>query len=114
VRARCNLAHLRGDRSIAEMARAADIPRPYLSQIEAGIRLPSDAETKAIARAYGATLEQMYVADQPHDRYPERICGQPRHASCEVALGDVRGFIDLCEAHSELADLTTKQEGSAR
>lgn len=60
MRLRCYLPELRGDRSISEMARISGVRRPYLSQIEAGIRLPSDDEVEAIAKAYGADLAAMY------------------------------------------------------
>ena len=60
MRLRCYLSELRGERSISEMARVSGVRRPYLSQIEAGIRLPSDYEVEAIAKAYGVALDDMY------------------------------------------------------
>lgn len=60
MRVRCHLATLRGERTIAGMARLTGVPRPYLSQIEAGLRMPSDDEVKAIAKGYGCELDDIY------------------------------------------------------
>jgi transcriptional regulator with XRE-family HTH domain len=60
MRLRCHLSTIRGERTIAGMARLSGVRRPYLSQIEAGLRMPSDEEVVAIAEAYGAELDEMY------------------------------------------------------
>jgi transcriptional regulator with XRE-family HTH domain len=68
----CYLAALRGSRTITDMAQASGVARPYLSQIEAGRRLPRDDEVEGIARAYGAPLREWYPAEVLLVvRYPE-------------------------------------------
>jgi transcriptional regulator with XRE-family HTH domain len=65
VRLRCSLASFRGNRTVTEMARLAGVPRPYLTEIERGIRLPSDEQIEGIAVAYGVELGQMYEFTPP-------------------------------------------------
>lgn len=42
------------------MARVAGVSRANLSQIEAGVRVPSDDEVEKIVETYGAELEALY------------------------------------------------------
>lgn len=60
MRLRCHLAAARGDRTIAELARISEIPRPYLSQIEAGRMVPTNAELERIVAAYGVELDDVF------------------------------------------------------
>lgn len=64
MRLRCNLRELRGDRTIAEIARAAGVPEPELSKIERGIELPRDEWIAPLERAYGHPF---------HDWYPPSV-----------------------------------------
>jgi len=49
---------------IAELARRANIERPYLSQIVNGWRLPSAEQLDAISEALGWTREQLYPREE--------------------------------------------------
>lgn len=49
------------DMSMQQMARIVGISNPYLSQIERGLRAPSEAVAGGIARALGVSLEQLYA-----------------------------------------------------
>jgi transcriptional regulator with XRE-family HTH domain len=74
VNVRCHLARRRGelDRTITEMAVASGVRRQYLSQIEAGRRLPRDEEVEGISSAYGLPLREWYPPDVLIVlRYPE-------------------------------------------
>lgn len=47
--------------SMRQVAAAAGISNPYLSQIERGLRAPSDAVLTAIADTLDLTLDQMFL-----------------------------------------------------
>ncbi len=60
MRLRCRLRDLRGRRTLAQVlasARDADpevkLSRGTLSELERGVRLPTDAQTPALEHAYG-------------------------------------------------------------
>lgn len=58
IRAQRNLHHM----SLRQLARTTGISNPYLSQIERGLREPSDAVVEAIAGALDLTTERLYDA----------------------------------------------------
>jgi transcriptional regulator with XRE-family HTH domain len=58
IRAQRNLHHM----SLRELAKTTGISNPYLSQIERGLRDPSDTVVEAIADALDVTTERLYDA----------------------------------------------------
>ncbi len=56
----CHLRTIRGDRSMAELARQANINPGELSKIEAGRQLPRDIWVPALELAYGAHASDWY------------------------------------------------------
>lgn len=60
MRVTCSLRRVRGERTLAEVARAAEVSIPHLSQIERGIELPRDEWVEALERAYGAPAHEWY------------------------------------------------------
>lgn len=93
--------------SMREFAESVGISNPYLSQIERGLRAPSDAVLDAIARRLNLTIEDLYAragfvdppimlegavaSDLPSaiDRASELTAAQ-RRAMSEI----YRGFVD--------------------
>jgi transcriptional regulator with XRE-family HTH domain len=67
VRLPCLLRHARGDRTLSDLARAADVGGltvAELSKIERGIQLPRDAWKAALETVYGIP---------PHEWYPPEV-----------------------------------------
>lgn len=60
MRLRCHLREIRGDRTIAEIARSARVPEAELSKVERGLEVPRDEWVGPLEQAYGATLDQWY------------------------------------------------------
>jgi transcriptional regulator with XRE-family HTH domain len=65
-----------------KLAWASDISKPFLSQIEAGLRLPSVPVLAALAEQLGVQLVDLFVLDleQPHQAVVEadRLAAGPR------------------------------------
>jgi transcriptional regulator with XRE-family HTH domain len=55
-----HLKNLRGDRSLNEIASVMGVSKGYLSEVERGIRLPSDHFLTRIAEEYGADPEDIF------------------------------------------------------
>jgi transcriptional regulator with XRE-family HTH domain len=53
LRLLCHLREARGDRTLAEMARASGVANANLSMIETGRMLPRDEWIEGMERAYG-------------------------------------------------------------
>ena len=84
--------------SVREMARLTGISNPYLSQIERGLREPSEKVVEAIARNLDVSAEVLYRQagldpDDPEDaepaarvaiRHDPRLAPRPRQALLEV------------------------------
>lgn len=51
--------------SLRSVADRSGVFRGHLSEIERGIRLPTDAEAETLARVYGLAIEEFYAAP-PH------------------------------------------------
>lgn len=59
----CLLRHARGDRTLSDLARAANVPGltvAELSRIERGIELPRDAWKPALENVYGIRAHEWY------------------------------------------------------
>jgi transcriptional regulator with XRE-family HTH domain len=50
--------------TVAALARAADLPAPYVSQIETGDRIPTTEQTVRLAQALELPLERVRVVTQ--------------------------------------------------
>jgi len=61
--------------SLRELARMTGISNPYLSQIERGLREPSDTVVDAIAGALDLTTERLY--DAAGIRVQDEVAAQP-------------------------------------
>lgn len=86
-----------------QLAAAAGISNPYLSQIERDLRAPSDAVLRAIARTLQTTAEDLYAeagfegrSEGADDALLEAIASaQGLTAAQRQALGEVyRAFVD--------------------
>jgi transcriptional regulator with XRE-family HTH domain len=86
-----------GELSMRQFATLAGISNPYLSQIERGLREPSERVLDAIASALDVSSEALYeqaglgVEDEPEDtsvldaiRADARLTGRQRQALAEV------------------------------
>lgn len=62
---RCHLRAARGRRTLADVAAASGVATPYISQIESGRRVPTDAEIAALAEVYELPLEEWYEFQPP-------------------------------------------------
>ena len=71
--------------SIRDLARAAGVSNPYLSQIERGIRRPSAEILQQIARALEISAESLYVRAGIHDGTPPAASSVP-----EAIMNDER------------------------
>lgn len=65
-----NIAAFRKGRfSQAELARAAGITRPYLSDVERAVSDPTSGVAKRICEALGKTFEEVFCGeDDPHEK----------------------------------------------
>lgn len=64
-------------KSIRDLARAAGVSNPYLSQIERGIRRPSADILQQIARALEISAETLYVRAGILDGTPPEVSSVP-------------------------------------
>lgn len=73
-------------KSIRDLARAAGVSNPYLSQIERGIRRPSADILQQIARALEISAETLYVRAGILDGTPPEVSSVVEAISAEVHL----------------------------
>ena len=91
--------------SLRELARMTGISNPYLSQIERGLREPSDTVVDAIADALDLTTERLY--DAAGIRVQDEVAAEPDGVREAIladsdlkprqrrgAAGDLRGLPD--------------------
>jgi transcriptional regulator with XRE-family HTH domain len=52
------------DLSMRQVSAMVGISNPYLSQIERGLRAPSEAVASSIASALGITVDELYAQDE--------------------------------------------------
>ena len=97
-------------KSIRDLARAAGVSNPYLSQIERGIRKPSAEILQQIARALEISSESLYVRagildGTPPDAssVPEAIAADERLTSeqRQSLLSVYRSFVASNDARNE-------------
>ena len=113
--------YLRDQRSLAQMslrqlAEQSDVPNPYLSQIERGLRRPSAEVLQQIARALKISVESLYVkagildAEESAVGTVERAIARDSRLSDRqrTALIDIyRSFISDTGRHNELDKAAT-------
>jgi transcriptional regulator with XRE-family HTH domain len=103
IRAQRELAAL----PMRQLAAAVGISNPYLSQIERGLRAPSDAVLSAIAESLETSTERLYAdagfvapspaddADRPRGLEAETEAASELTAAQRRALIEIyRGFVD--------------------
>jgi transcriptional regulator with XRE-family HTH domain len=73
-------------KSIRDLARAAGVSNPYLSQIERGIRRPSAEILQQIARALEISSESLYVRAGILDGTPEKPTSVPESIANDERL----------------------------
>lgn len=73
-------------KSIRDLARAAGVSNPYLSQIERGIRKPSAEILQQIARALEISAESLYVRAGILDGTPPEASSVPEAISADPRL----------------------------
>jgi len=90
-----------------QLAASVGISNPYLSQIERGLRAPSEAVVEALAASLGLSVEELYgragfvqppkSEDEPHQsELAEAIAAAPELTAAQRrAMAEIhRGFID--------------------
>lgn len=97
-------AYIRQQRRLADMSmrQVSDmvgISNPYLSQIERGLRAPSEAVAAGIAAALGVTVEELYEHGESDTPSPE--------AKSEPGDG-----VGVLEAIDNASELTASQRAS--
>ncbi len=99
-------------KSIRDLARAAGVSNPYLSQIERGIRRPSADILQQIARALEISAETLYVRAGILDGTPPEVSSVPEAISADVKLtaeqkasllSVYRSFVGTAESHQPAA-----------
>ncbi|CAN5366690.1 helix-turn-helix transcriptional regulator [soil metagenome] len=86
-----------------QLAALAGISNPYLSQIERGLRAPSEQVLEAIARNLQTSAEELYAAAHtdeegpPSSGVPEAIKGDP-----ELTAGQKRALTEVYEAFRDV------------
>jgi transcriptional regulator with XRE-family HTH domain len=73
-------------KSIRDLARAAGVSNPYLSQIERGIRRPSADILQQIARALEISAETLYVRAGILDGTPPETSSVPEAITSDTKL----------------------------
>lgn len=73
-------------KSIRDLARAAGVSNPYLSQIERGIRKPSAEILQQIARALEISAESLYVRAGILDGTPPEASSVPEAIAADPRL----------------------------
>lgn len=73
-------------KSIRDLARAAGVSNPYLSQIERGMRRPSADILQQIARALEISAETLYVRAGILDGTPPEVSSVPEAIHADPAL----------------------------
>lgn len=73
-------------KSIRDLARAAGVSNPYLSQIERGIRKPSAEILQQIARALEISAESLYVRAGILDGTPPETSSVPEAIAADARL----------------------------
>ena len=90
-----------------QLAKSVGISNPYLSQIERGLRAPSDAVVEALAASLDLSVEELYRRagyvepptehhDPPHSDLAEAIAAAPELTAAQRrAMAEIhRSFID--------------------
>src|SRR3981189_3569765 len=80
IRAQRELAAL----PMRQFAAAVGISNPYLSQIERGLRAPSDAVLAAIAESLQTSAEELYAEAGFVDPTPEEDVDRPARLETEI------------------------------
>ena len=90
-----------------QLAKSVGISNPYLSQIERGLRAPSEAVVEALAASLDLSVEELYRRagyvepptehhDPPHSNLAEAIAAAPELTAAQRrAMAEIhRSFID--------------------
>lgn len=102
---------IRKQRQLAELpmrqlANMVGISNPYLSQIENGLRAPSEQVLDNIARSLGLSPEDLRVTDEEHDEPDLRALIKADHA---LTTAQRRALVEVYDAM--LAANRAKSEG---
>lgn len=91
------------DLSMRQVSGMVGISNPYLSQIERGLRAPSEAVAAGIATALGLSVEELYGQAEPSERNDR-----------EGESGDAHDSVssDVLQAIEHAAELTEAQRSS--
>lgn len=95
MRVLCNLRSLRGDRILAQIARAAGVSSADLSKIERGREFPCDHWIAGMESAYGAPVSDWYPVSVLRALQADVLPGQvwadrdPRHAGRTLTVVEV-------------------------
>ena len=85
------------------LADSVGISNPYLSQIERGLRAPSEAVLSAIASTLQTTADDLYAQagfvadDDPDDAQPTPL-GEAIEAAAELTAGQRRALAEVYQA----------------
>ena len=79
--------------SLRQLAQAAGVSNPYLSQIERGLRKPSAEILQQLAKALEISAETLYVRAGLLDGEPEASSASPASAASHPASRPVSGVL---------------------
>ncbi|MEY3806890.1 MAG: hypothetical protein RIR69_1702 [Actinomycetota bacterium] len=99
-------------KSIRDLARAAGVSNPYLSQIERGIRRPSADILQQIARALEISAETLYIRAGILDGTPPEVSSVPEaiHADEFLTTEQKHSLLSVYRSFLSLQGVETEQE----
>lgn len=102
-------------KSIRDLARAAGVSNPYLSQIERGIRRPSADILQQIARALEISAETLYVRAGILDGTPPEVSSVPEAINADVKLTAEQkaSLLSVYRSFTGVHDAGAPSEGNA-
>jgi transcriptional regulator with XRE-family HTH domain len=93
------------DLSMREFARLAGISNPYLSQIERGLRAPSEQVVQAIADVLKMSADSLYEqAGVPVEEEPPSVVIEAIRADAKLTRRQRQALIDVYEAFAGTGD----------
>lgn len=98
-------------KSIRDLARAAGVSNPYLSQIERGIRRPSADILQQIARALEISAETLYVRAGILDGTPPEVSSVPEAVQADPYLNaeQKNSLLSVYRSFLAIQDMTSSE-----
>lgn len=104
------------DLSMRQLANTAGISNPYLSQIERGLRAPSDAVLEAIAQTLDTSIDRLYsdagFVDAPSDTASDESgLSDAINAASELTNAQRKALLEIYQAFSD-ANTVRRRRGT--